>query len=47
MIALILAAWLYLAAHAVVGTALGAPEGAECTTDVSCGCVEGCLGELP
>lgn len=40
MIALILSAWLYLATHAVIGSAL-AP--ATCTTDTECGCTDDCL----
>lgn len=38
MTALFLAAWLYLVAHATLGTAL-----ADCHTDTECGCTDDCL----
>lgn len=40
---LILAAWLYLAAHATIGTASAPPAAPTCTTDSECGCSTDCL----
>ena len=42
MIALLLASWLYLLAHAGIGSAL-ADDPAECSTDTECGCDLDCL----